>query len=317
MNAHFYSLLLLLSLCFFACSSQDGSSQSSSSTNEVIEQPEAPYGGLDVQGHRGCRGLLPENTIPAFLKAIDLGVTTLELDVVIGGSEEVVVSHEPWLNHTICKSPDGYSVDKDNELSWNLFTMEYDEQIKKCDCGSLGNPRFPDQVKMVAYKPLLTDVIETVEAYTKEKGLPPVRYNIEIKSMPDGVDLFHPAPAPFCDLVIPILEAQGIMDRMNLQSFDVAVLQHLHQTRPDIKLAYLIGLKRTIEEDLEILGFDPDIYSSDHTFVTPELVVYCHEKGIQVIPWTINSEDDMRRFISLGVDGIITDYPDRLIALLK
>ena len=212
---------------------------------------------LDIQGHRGCRGLLPENTIPAFIKALDLGVTTLELDVVISEDEQVVVSHEPWLNHFICKSPDGYEVDKNNEMSWNLFTMNYEEEIKKCDCGSLGNPRFPDQQTMVVHKPLLSDMIDSVEAYVREKSLPPVAYNIEIKSMPEGDNLFHPVPEHFCTLVLKVLEAKGIMDRMNIQSFDVRVLQHLHETRPGIKLAYLVGLKRPYRTGPSIVGICP------------------------------------------------------------
>ncbi|MFO0414793.1 MAG: glycerophosphodiester phosphodiesterase family protein, partial [Bacteroidota bacterium] len=113
---------------------------------------------FDLQGHRGCRGLMPENTIPAMLHAMDLGVTTLELDVVISADGKVVVSHEPWMSSEIATKEDGKQVIHAEEKNLNLFRMNYTE-IQKFDVGLKPHPRFPDQKKMKVVKPLLTDVI--------------------------------------------------------------------------------------------------------------------------------------------------------------
>ena len=99
---------------------------------------------LDIQGHRGCRGLLPENTIPAFLKAIELGATTLELDVVISKDKQVVVSHDPYLSHMICLNAKGEAISEEEEKEYNLYKMSYAE-IAQCDCGSQPHPGFPEQ----------------------------------------------------------------------------------------------------------------------------------------------------------------------------
>ena len=117
---------------------------------------------LDIQGHRGARGLMPENTVPSFIHALTLGVTTLELDVVVSRDSQVVVSHEPFLSSTICLSPDGKAIPVEEEKRYNLYQMDYDD-IRRADCGSKGNPRFPEQRKMAVAKPLLTEVIDSVE----------------------------------------------------------------------------------------------------------------------------------------------------------
>ena len=118
----------------------------------------APF---DVQGHRGARGLLPENSIPGFKRALELGVTTLEMDVVIAADSTVVVSHEPWMSQVICRRPDGSPVEAADEF--NLHRMTY-EEIRLFDCGSRGHPLFPRQTKMPVTKPRLSDVIDAAEA---------------------------------------------------------------------------------------------------------------------------------------------------------
>src|SRR5580765_1503590 len=133
---------------------------------------------FDVEGHRGCRGLMPENTIPAMLKAIDLGVTTLEMDVVITKDNKVVVSHEPWFETEITTKPDGSFVNPVEAMQLNIYQMSYDE-VLKYDVGMKPHPRFPQQQKMKVVKPLLSDLIDSVEAYLVKKNLPKVRYNIE------------------------------------------------------------------------------------------------------------------------------------------
>lgn len=108
---------------------------------------------IDIQGHRGCRGLFPENSLPAFEKAIDLGVTTLELDLAITKDHKVVVSHEPYMNSVICFDPDGNTIDASMERKYNLYQMTH-EEIKQFDCGSKVHSNYPNQKKLKTYKPL-------------------------------------------------------------------------------------------------------------------------------------------------------------------
>lgn len=143
---------------------------------------------VDVQGHRGCRGLMPENTIPAFIHALALGdsaqgVTTLELDVVVSQDQQLVVSHEPFLSHLICIGPEGEKITAAQEKEYNLYQMPY-EQIRQCDCGSQKHPRFPEQQPMAAPKPRLVDVIDSVERYHRNHNRPPVQYTSKLNRLP-------------------------------------------------------------------------------------------------------------------------------------
>lgn len=273
---------------------------------------------FDVQGHRGARGLLPENTLPAFLKALELGVTTLEMDVVITRDHQVVVSHEPWMSGTICSLPSGEPVPEAHERAYNLYTMTWPE-VQAFDCGSRGHPRFPRQQPMRVHKPLLREVIAAAEAWTQAHGRPPVRYNIETKSMPEGDERFHPVPAVFSRLLYEVLVETGIRDRALVQSFDVRTLQVLRQHDPTLRLALLIarGQDRGVSGNLAVLGFTPAVYSPDYTLVDAALVAAVHEAGMQLIPWTVNTLEEMQHLKSLGVDGLITDYPDLGRALLE
>ena len=160
---------------------------------------------LDIQGHRGCRGLCPENTIPGFIKAIDLGATTLEMDVVITKDNQVVLSHDPFLNHEICEGPHKEIITEKNEKEFNIYRMSYNE-LQKCDCGSKIHNRFLTQAKFVSYKPLLETVIDTVEKYISYKKLKPIQYNIETKCLRGTDTLFHPTPDKFTELVYAIIK---------------------------------------------------------------------------------------------------------------
>ena len=265
---------------------------------------------FDTQGHRGCRGLMPENTIPAMLKAIDLGVTTLELDAVVSKDKEVVVSHEPFFNHEISTRPDGRPVTPAEEPSLNLYQMTY-EEIRAFDVGSKPNPRFPDQQKLRVSKPLLRELLDSTEAYAGQKGRT-LFYNIETKSAPRGDGKFHPAPAEFVDLLMGVVQSKGLQERVIIQSFDFRTLQYLHDQYPTVKTAMLIedNNTRTLDDQLRSLGFTPTIYSPHHSLVTAALIQRCHEKGIKVIPWTVNNLKRMEKLKEMGVDGIISDYPN-------
>ncbi|MEP2670128.1 MAG: glycerophosphodiester phosphodiesterase family protein [Cyclobacteriaceae bacterium] len=265
---------------------------------------------FDVQGHRGARGLRPENTIPAFLVALDSGVTTVEMDLAVTKDRQIIVSHEPWMSSAICLNPSGNAYTKREEKDFNIYQMTY-EEVTQFDCGSLGNNRFPEQVKMSVTKPLLKDVIVAIEDHIKSYTLFEVDYNIEIKSGEDGDGKFHPAPAEFSDMVYQLLDEYLPLDRIVIQSFDFRVLKYWHEKYPDIRLAALVESKRSVEAHLEELGFNPAIYSPYYRNINQAKVKALHEKNIKVIPWTVNEVSEMLALKGMGVDGFITDYPNR------
>lgn len=265
---------------------------------------------FDIQGHRGCRGLKPENTIPAFISALDSGVTTIELDLAITKEKLIVVSHEPWMSSAICLDPGGQPISVKNERKYNIFQMTYD-QVKQWDCGLKPNERFPDQEKMKAYKPLLIEVILAVENHIKNFTKYEVDYSIEIKSLPGDDGKFHPKPQEFSDLVYNLLDQYLPMERVVIQSFDFRVLKYWHEKYPEVRLSALVENLKTIDENLADLGFTPSIYSPDYKLLSKEEVKHCHELKIRLIPWTVNDEKEMVALKGMGVDGFITDYPDR------
>lgn len=270
---------------------------------------------FDWQGHRGCRGMLPENSIPAFLKALELGVNTLELDVAISSDLQVVVSHEPWMSGEICQKPDGTKISAQDEEQLALYKMTY-QAIKNYDCGSKGNSRFPYQEKQAVYKPLLKEVITAIKTYCNQQNKPLPQFNIEIKSQPKWDNYLTPPIAQFADLVIEIVEYEQITNNVCIQSFDPRAIENIHTLRPNLKIAFLVENTEGVEANLKRLTFKPPVYSPYYLLLRKKDIALLHEQGIKVIPWTVNNEQDMSRLIKWGVDGIITDYPNK-IALLK
>jgi glycerophosphoryl diester phosphodiesterase len=266
---------------------------------------------IDTQGHRGCRGLMPENTIPAMIAALNFGVTTLEMDAVITKDKKVILSHEPFFSHEITTRPDGKFVTEAEERSLNIYQMTYNE-VKRYDVGLKPHPRFPRQQKMKAVKPLLSELIDSVENYMMSSRRPHPFYNIETKSLPVGDNLYHPAPAEFVELLMGVVKEKNIQDRVIIQSFDFRTLQYLHQHYPTIRTAMLIedNDKRNLDQQLQALGFNPSIYSPHYSLVNAALVNKCHSMNIKVIPWTVNDKPTIERLKRLGVDGVISDYPD-------
>jgi glycerophosphoryl diester phosphodiesterase len=274
---------------------------------------------FDVQGHRGARGLMPENSIPAFKLALDSGVTTIELDLAVTKDKQLVVSHEPWMSAAICTNPQGEKIDSKDEKTFNIFEMTYDE-VKLWDCGSMGNSKFPEQQKIKTNKPLLKDVIAAVEEHIKSYSRYQVDYNIEIKSDERGDNVYHPTPEEFSDLVISTLNQYLPLERIVIQSFDFRVLKYIHKKYPGIRLAVLIENLKSIDTNLNNLGFVPNIYSPAWQLLNAGRVKYLQTKAVssgkkgnrlRVIPWTVNEVKDMQALKKMGVDGFITDYPNR------
>jgi glycerophosphoryl diester phosphodiesterase len=278
---------------------------------------------FDVQGHRGARGLMPENTIPAFLVAIDSGVTTIEMDLAITKDKQVIVSHEAYMNADFCLDPAGKEIKGRDEKKFNIYKMSYAE-VMNWDCGSKGNSKFPKQQKIKVSKPLLSDVIIATENHIKNSTRYQVDYNIEIKSGEDGDGIFHPKPEEFSDLVYKLIDQYLPWDRIVIQSFDLRVLKYWNQKYPNVRLALLIDNLKDASENFKALGFFPDIYSPEFHLLDKNEINHLHAltpsrllklgqkiRPMRIIPWTVNDESDMKELKEMGVDGIITDYPNR------
>ena len=269
---------------------------------------------VEVQGHRGDRGNFPENTIPAFLSAVKKGAAVIELDVVISKDQKVVVSHETFMSAQYMSDIEGKPITKEKERSYNLFEMTYDS-IKRFDSGSRGNAGFPAQQKMKTYKPLLSEMIDSVENYITRNKLKPVRYNIEIKSEKEDYGKRQPQPEEFCAMVMKVIKDKGVEKKINIQSFDPVILNVMNKSYPKTIIAFLTGEGNLIK-NLSKLDFTPEIYSPNFKLLNREEVDSLRFMKIKIIPWTVNEEKDIDRMLELKVDGIITDYPERVLKKL-
>jgi glycerophosphoryl diester phosphodiesterase len=272
----------------------------------------------EVHGHRGCRGLLPENTLPAFLHALALGVDVLELDVVISHDQQVVVSHEPWLSARLGRGPQGQLLPPAEERAYNLYHLPY-PLIQGCTIGEWHHPDFPEQQLVLSYRPLLREVLQQVAMACQQLGRPTVGFSIEIKSSLAGDGIFHPGPAAFLDLVVAELQAADVLSRTTLLSFDSRILQAAHRAYPSLSLCLLIEDKLPAIANLFAeLGFEPETLGPDFQLLSAELVdeLRTTYPALRLVPWTVNSLSDLRLVCSWDVDGITTDYPNRLLQLL-
>lgn len=269
---------------------------------------------FDIQGHRGARGLMPENTIPGFILAMDLGVNTLEMDVVVSADRQVVVSHEPWFSADISSRPNLDVILPVEDEGLNLYQMTYAE-IKTYDVGRRGHKAFPRQERLSVFKPLLRDVLDTCEKHWKEKNYPPIRYNVEIKSHPDWDNWRTPPVAEFCKLVYEVVKPFNLGTRLTIQSFDPRALKVWHEMDPTTPLAFLSESGHLPDSVEKLLGFRPQIYSPHWKTLTQEGIKAYREKGYLIIPWTVNDTHDIRSVMEMDVDGLITDYPDVALEL--
>ena len=272
---------------------------------------------IDLQAHRGGAGLMPENTISSMKKAIDLKVNTLELDLHISGDGKVVVSHDSFFHYRYSTRPDGTRVQKGEPKEY-LYTMPYDS-IVRYDVGLKFVERWPTQQKLSEHKPLASDLIDFAEKYAAKQGVSPMRYNIEIKSVnAKGEGKNWPEYHEFVDKCLPLLISKNLGDRLVVQCFDRRALEYMHQKYPEVKLSYLTDEdEKEISAILSNLSFQPEWWSPHFSVVTKENVAYCHALGIKVVPWTVDEVEDIRRIADCGVDAIISNYPDRLINVLR
>ena len=271
----------------------------------------------EVHGHRGCRGLLPENTIPAFLHAITLGVEVLELDVIISADQQVVVSHEPWLSARLGTGPTGEKIDPAHERAYNLYQWPY-STIKHCVVGLQPHPEFPLQKSIASYRPLLRDVLLATESACQSLGRPPVNYSVEVKSDPTGDNIFHPLPTRFVELVVAELQAAAVDGRTTLLSFDLRILRSAKQLIPAQNLCLLTESEEPFASLFQQLGFLPDTLGPAVELLSAHTVqnLRMEYPALRIVPWTVNEIPELRQVMKWEVDGITTDYPDRLLNIL-
>ncbi|HZI84718.1 MAG TPA: glycerophosphodiester phosphodiesterase, partial [Casimicrobiaceae bacterium] len=282
----------------------------------------------DLEGHRGTRGLAPENTLAAFRKAIEIGVTTIETDMAVTSDGVIVISHDPFLNPDVVRDPGGHWLTAKGPPIHALTLAE----LRRYDIGRL-NPasayarQFPEQRASDGER-----FPELREVFALGKGNA-VRFNIETKVTPTSDT---PDPVSFARQVVAAVRSAGMTERVTVESFDWRTLLEVKRLAPELETSCLTMQTR----DMDTVG-SPDggpspwhaglalrdhggslpatvkaagcaIWSMFWRNLTPKELSEAHALGLKVLPWTVNEPADMRRLIDLGVDGVITDYPDRL-----
>jgi len=288
--------------------------------------------GLDLQGHRGARGLLPENTLPAFARALSIGVTTLELDIAITRDGVVVVSHDATLNPDITREPDGQWLQR-NDVAIHALTFA---ELQQYDVGrirplSAYARRFPQQQAVDGTRiPRLADVFALVQRAANDR----VRFNIETKISPEHPQRTLP-PAEFARALIALVREAKLESRVTIQSFDWRTLQVVQREAPQIATVYLTAQQSWQDNirardksspwtaGLHVRDYGDSlpklvkaaggaVWSPYYSEVTPAALREAQLLGLKVVVWTVNEPHDIARMVELGVDGVISDYPDRL-----
>jgi glycerophosphoryl diester phosphodiesterase len=296
---------------------------------------------FDLQAHRGGRGLRPENTLAAFAHALELGVTTLELDLAVTRDRVLVISHDPALDYRLVKSADGDFVPREPRVFIKDLTFA---ELKTYTVGEL-NPRasyayaYPEQVPVPGQAiPALAELFDLI----RDRGDGRVRFNIEIKTYPPFPEYTIPV-GEFAALLVEAVGEYGLEERVTVQSFDWRALRVVRELSPELEIACLTVRSFTLDGESYNLqpgrpgpsawmaGLDVDeaesaaalahqfgaqVFSPYYKEVTRADIAAAHDLGLRVIPWTVNSEPRMRSLIDWGVDGLITDRPDILKAVL-
>ncbi|MCU0227800.1 MAG: glycerophosphodiester phosphodiesterase [Bryobacterales bacterium] len=255
-----------------------------------------------VEGHRGARWVLPENTLPAMHHAVEMGADVLEMDLSVTRDNVLVLSHDPVMNPAICKGPDGMSrVIRELTLS----------QLKQYDCGWAPNPAFPAQQAVPGTRmPTLEEVFQEFAAV---KGF---HFNIETKIDPRRPEL-TPSPEEFSRLLVDLVRKYKMESRVIVQSFDFRTLHAVKKLAPELRRSALLGTgDESFLETAKRAG-DAPIVSPHFRLVTPAKVKQAQAAGLKVVPWTANSPAEWQPLVEAGVDSIITDNPQGLILYLE
>jgi len=268
---------------------------------------------FDLQGHRGTRGTAPENTLPGFAAALATGVDTLELDTGVTRDGVVVIHHDRRLNPDIARGPDGRWIEAPGPL---LLELDF-KDLQRYDVGRLrpGSDyaaRFPEQTPADGARiPRLAELF----ALVRKAGNDQLRFNIETKISPAAPAETLP-PEAFARALIAEIRAAGMAGRTTVQSFDWRTLQAVEREAPEIATAYLTGRRRGGSQPQAVHAAGGRIWSPNYEELDSVALVEARRLGLKVVPWTVNEPGFIERFLDLGVDGIITDYPERVRAEL-
>ena len=262
---------------------------------------------FDLEGHRGARGLAPENTLPSFAAALTLGVTTLELDVGVTRDGVVVVHHDLRLNPSIARGPDGRWIEAPGPTIHSLSFAELQRyDVGRLRPGSDYAKIFPGQRPADGTRiPKLAEVF----ALAAKAGNQEVRFNIETKLTPDAADETLP-PREFARAVIADIRKAGMARRSTIESFDWRTLRVVQEEAPEIPTVYLTAGKLAGDELERIKSSGGRIWSPNFGSVTSELLKQARALGLKVVVWTVNNPDAIARALDAGVDGVISDRPD-------
>jgi glycerophosphoryl diester phosphodiesterase len=294
-----------------------------------------PVHAFDLQGHRGARGLAPENTPPAWQKALELGVDTIECDMAITKDGVVVVHHDLYLNPDTTRGPDGKWLEKRGPAIGELtFDQLQAYDVGRLKPGSDYAKQFPDQKPVDGTRiPRLSDLFDLV----KKSGNAKIGFDCETKVDPTDRAATLP-PADFARRTIAEIRKAGMQERLMIQSFDWSTLQVVQKEAPEIRTMYLSS-PRTLKPADDgkpspwLAGFGPElhggsvpqavkaaggrIWAPNQTFLTASMREEARSLGIIVIPWTVNDPALMNKLLDMGVDGIISDRPDLVQAEMK
>ena len=280
---------------------------------------------VEVHGHRGARAVTSENSLPAFEYAWRQGVDVLEMDLAVTKDGKLLISHEPRINSELCVTADGKRVPADPPL----FIHDLDlAQAKTYDCGSIRHPRFSEQKPASDREhgkttplPTLDEVFQLVKKLESESGIkrPLIRFNIETKSFIESTGGNHPVdPTAFASLWISKVKEYGMLSRSIFQSFDYRTLIAAKAIEPKVVIAVLSA---DPEEDLVAtarrLGAEIISPKWDMPNVNAETVKRLHKMRVKVVPWTPNTPEAWAKLTTIGVDGLISDDPAKLIAYLR
>lgn len=269
------------------------------------------FAAIEVQGHRGARSVRSENTLAAFKYALQVGVDTLELDLAVTKDNILVVSHDPILSSSICRTNSGKSLTEEKVIHHLTYS-----ELQNYNCASVVNPRFPKQKIIGKQKiPRLEEVFDLVKN-SKHPVAKKVQFNIETKLSP-GFSTNTPSPKKFSQLVVDMVEKYGWEKRVIIQSFDHRTLQQVKKINKKIRTAALIEGTYILNWVEMAQAIPADIVSPNLYWITKTAIKDLHKHNIKVIPWTANTKKEWDRLIALGVDGIISDDPEALIQYLK
>lgn len=295
-------------------------------TRDLSGREAAPSGRLprfDVQGHRGARGLVPENTLPAFERALQLRVDTLELDLHFTRDQQVVVIHDPTLTAGKCRRAAADVPDLPAAIAG--LTLKDLKRGYVCDGKQQEFPRqdpaFRGEIAGGDYTvPTLQAVFDLVAAFGRAADAAyarRVRFNAETKRVPFDPQHIGDDGEAFERAIARLIEQNGLVGRVTIQSFDHRSTLRVHQLNPAIETVVLTSTGNPVRPDLLAKEARAAGWSPTFRFLDRDLVERAHRGGVRVIPWTVNDEPSMRALIQMGVDGIITDVPDVLITLLQ